>query len=318
MSDTPKRIFIDAGIVYLNYGLPNQRELGETKGGSVFEVEVELRQIEADGQKGRTKGMKRKIREDAAITANILNLSLENIKLALPGAVITTNKLSSGWKIEMSEYLDNVTIIGETLEGKLMKMSVYNAMTEEGLNIPLVDKDESAVSLKFWANHEPGKKLWTIEELDGMTETPDHVDPGSVNFQELQEEVNWVNSSYIESEYTPDSWATLQSALVNATNVLNNSYSTQNEVDSALFNLNSAVNQLVSAGGVEVNKTMLFDAIQRADNVNPALYTPESYAIFSDLIIEAKAIYNDPAATQQEVNNASMSLSEGEMNLVLE
>jgi len=37
-SDTPDRIIIDAGAVYLNYGLGTQRLLGATRGGNEFNL----------------------------------------------------------------------------------------------------------------------------------------------------------------------------------------------------------------------------------------------------------------------------------------
>lgn len=83
---TPDRIIIDAGAVYLNYGLANQRLLGATRGGNEFNLNRVTKNIEADGLKGAVKGMKRVTEVNPQITANLLELSVENLIAAIAGA----------------------------------------------------------------------------------------------------------------------------------------------------------------------------------------------------------------------------------------
>jgi len=85
-SDTPDRIIIDAGAVYLNYGLGNQRLLGATRGGNEFNLNRVTKNIEADGLKGAVKGMKRVTEVNPQITANLLELSVDNLIAAIAGA----------------------------------------------------------------------------------------------------------------------------------------------------------------------------------------------------------------------------------------
>jgi hypothetical protein len=98
-ADTPDRIIIDAGAVYLNYGLTNQRLLGATRGGNEFNLNRVTKNIEADGLKGAVKGMKRVTEVNPQITANLIELSVENLIAAIAGA----DQLDYGY-IE-SEYL---------------------------------------------------------------------------------------------------------------------------------------------------------------------------------------------------------------------
>lgn len=84
--ETPDRIIIDAGAVYLNYGLGNQRLLGATRGGNEFNLNRVTKNIEADGLKGAVKGMKRVTEVNPQITANLLELSVENLIAAIAGA----------------------------------------------------------------------------------------------------------------------------------------------------------------------------------------------------------------------------------------
>jgi len=85
-SSTPDRIIIDAGAVYLNYGLATQRLLGATRGGNEFNLNRVTKNIEADGLKGAVKGMKRVTEVNPQITANLLELSIENLIAAIAGA----------------------------------------------------------------------------------------------------------------------------------------------------------------------------------------------------------------------------------------
>ena len=81
-----ENIQIDHGILFRNYGLESQKLIAPIRGGSTFKVERTLRQIEFDGQGGKTKGVETLDDENATISAKTLNTSLETIAKALPGA----------------------------------------------------------------------------------------------------------------------------------------------------------------------------------------------------------------------------------------
>jgi len=85
-SSTPDKIIIDAGAVYLDYGLSTQTLLGATRGGNEFNLNRVTKNIEADGLKGAVKGMKRVTEVNPQITANLLELSVKNLIAAIAGA----------------------------------------------------------------------------------------------------------------------------------------------------------------------------------------------------------------------------------------
>jgi len=84
--DTPDRIFVDAGAVYINYGLSTQRLLGATRGGNEFNLNREIRDIEVDGVRGSVKGLRRRTVCRPQITCNLIELSLDNLLKAIAGA----------------------------------------------------------------------------------------------------------------------------------------------------------------------------------------------------------------------------------------
>lgn len=85
-SKTPERILIDAGAVYLDYGLGTQRLLGATRGGNEWNLNRVAKNIEIDGPKGPVKGMERVTEVGPQITANLIELSIENLIAAIAGA----------------------------------------------------------------------------------------------------------------------------------------------------------------------------------------------------------------------------------------
>jgi len=83
---TPERIFVDAGAVYINYGLSTQELLGATRGGNEFNLNREIRDIEVDGVRGSVKGLRRRTVCRPQITCNLIELSLGNLIKAIAGA----------------------------------------------------------------------------------------------------------------------------------------------------------------------------------------------------------------------------------------
>jgi hypothetical protein len=101
-SQTPERVLVDAGAVYLDYGLSTQRLLGATRGGNEFNLNREIREVEVDGVKGPTKGLRRVTVVRPQLTCNLIELSLGNLLKAIAGA--TQDEATYQATVE-SEYL---------------------------------------------------------------------------------------------------------------------------------------------------------------------------------------------------------------------
>lgn len=101
-TDTPKRIFVDAGAIYFNYGLSDQRLLGATRGGNEFNLNRVSKNIEVDGLKGAVKGMKRITEVNPQITVNMIELSVDNLIKAIAGSSSAETPVT---KVIDAEYL---------------------------------------------------------------------------------------------------------------------------------------------------------------------------------------------------------------------
>lgn len=173
-----ENIQIDHGIIFRNYSLENQNLLAPIRGGGNFKVERTIRQIEFDGQGGKTKGTEVIDDENATITATTLNASLETLSLALPGAKVTKSEPDGKiTKIESSDlgiipdsaYDTNVTMFCKTIKGDYLKITIYDAMADNGLDFSAVQKAEGEIELAFAAHHEydnEKKTIYDIEKID--------------------------------------------------------------------------------------------------------------------------------------------------------
>lgn len=176
-----ENIQIDHGILYKNYGLESQTLIAPLRGGTNFKVERTYRNIEFDGAKGKTKGLKTLDDENATLTAKTLNFALETMADKLPGAKITKDeqtqkitKIEAGklGLIDESEYIENITMFAQKIGGEYIKITITNVLDENGLDFSAVQKAEGEVELVYSAHHEydESKKvpLYTIENIDSI------------------------------------------------------------------------------------------------------------------------------------------------------
>ncbi|MBR0161142.1 MAG: FIVAR domain-containing protein, partial [Oscillospiraceae bacterium] len=119
-----------------------------------------------------------------------------------------------------------------------------------------------------------------------------------------------------ETDYTAESWSAMQTALTAAKAVLENADATQAEVDTATTALNDAVTALVPATPAEVDKSQLEAAIAYAEGLTASDYTADSWAAVQTALNSAKTVYAKADATQDEVDNAQITLDNAVAALV--
>ena len=120
-----------------------------------------------------------------------------------------------------------------------------------------------------------------------------------------------------ESDYTADSWKTLQTALAKAENTLNDADATQSDIDAAAKDLSTAVSALVKVNAVD--KTTLATMIETARSYaqQTDLYTEESINALKAAITAAQSVYDDANATQKQVNQQVTALNNAVNALVV-
>ena len=167
-----ENIQIDYGLVYINYGGTGEKQLAPTRGGGTFTVTKNIREIEYDGRKGKTKGMQVVDEINAMLSVPLLDTSMENLALAMPWATYSDGKLSaeSGnlGVIQDSAYLSNVTLFAKVIGGRYKKITLYNAMTENDFSLAAAPKAEGVVTLEVhahWDAEDDTADLYDIEDV---------------------------------------------------------------------------------------------------------------------------------------------------------
>ena len=168
-------IQIDYGIVYLNYGEVGEKLLGPARGGGEFSVQASYRDIEFDGAKGKTKGMK--VIEDlnAMLGVTLIDTSIDVLELAMPfvvrvGDVLTAASASVGI-IPGAAYRKNVTMFVKLISGQYKKITLYNALSEKDFSLSAKPKGESEVALELSAHWDPSDDaadLYQIEDVASL------------------------------------------------------------------------------------------------------------------------------------------------------
>ena len=170
-------IQIDEGVIFLNYGLATQRLLAPTRGGGEFAATVTVRDIEFDGRHGKTTGTQVIEEQGASLKVTTLDMSQENLALAVPCCVIesddgkTIRNPKTG-VIGTDNYIENVTMFCKTIGGEFKKIVIYNAMHETGFTAKAVQKAEGELALEFIAHYphtDLDGDLWKVTEVDSYT-----------------------------------------------------------------------------------------------------------------------------------------------------
>ncbi len=144
---TVDELIIGPGALYKNFISPSSPGtlLGATIGGNTFRVTTEWYVPEFDGALGPIKGTRRKVREIPTLEVNLVEVTKENLLLALAGAAAedygspkTHDRITPRPTLTSADYLDNVAIVAEKAGSQNpMVIIVKNAVHTEPLEMPL-------------------------------------------------------------------------------------------------------------------------------------------------------------------------------------
>ncbi|WP_286669859.1 CotH kinase family protein [Thomasclavelia cocleata] len=108
-----------------------------------------------------------------------------------------------------------------------------------------------------------------------------------------------------EDKYIASTWNAMLPDLEAAQEVLGNEKATQAEVDEACDALTRGYLNL----RLKPNKDLLADLINKANGLNSASYTANTWAVVADEVIKAQAVLEDPEASEAEVKTAEKALT---------
>lgn len=132
--------------------------LGATRGGGKFEAKPQTREITADGMRGPFKGSTIIDGWDIKLDTTLLEVTGDNIKLALGAADAVTaeggKKTTITLRNEYTEedYVDSLVWIGDLSDGGYALIDLNNALAKGGFSFTYTDKGEGTVPVSIEAH----------------------------------------------------------------------------------------------------------------------------------------------------------------------
>lgn len=203
--------------------------------------------------------------------------------------VVTVKLRADGAPDKTNERKPDSTVLEEYIEAaKQYKSGSYTPGSYSVLTTAVSDAENTVADDNATQNDYNAAAAAIKQAEAGLTKL--------ANKSELQKEVN-MQYSYSQENYTAESWAEYQSRLTEAEEVLEDGNATQQEVDDACAALLQARNRLV----VKVNKSVLESKLTEARALNADDYQ-SGFEELQQVIAEAQAVYDDEAATQNQVD----------------
>ena len=113
------------------------------------------------------------------------------------------------------------------------------------------------------------------------------------------------NDPNASDDYTAESLAALENALLEGEIVYENSKATASQIAQATQNILNAINSLVPKN---VDKTALQNAIDTANALDEDDYTDSTWQAVEDALAAGTAVLNNPSATQSQVDAATQAI----------
>lgn len=165
---TAQKLLLDAGAYFKNFivgedtfetAVEGDKLIGATSGGGTFSAVPEVKDIEIDGVWGPTVGLTRIISWDVNMMATIKEISAETAKLALGAAQVEDGpegykKITANNDYRTEDYIDNIVWIGRLSgSGDPVIIEILNALSVEGINLTMADKDEATIPTTLTAHY---------------------------------------------------------------------------------------------------------------------------------------------------------------------
>lgn len=168
---TPDSLLLDAGAFFKDFkvGVDTYTTakaagkcLGATQKGGEFSTKSNIRRLEIDGVKTRTKGDTLIDGWECYIKATFIEMTKEMLMCSLGAADEKTaavdgyDKITGRSTILDEDYIENITWVGCLLgEDKPVIIQVYNGFNENGLTMAVADKDNAKLEVQFFGNNAP-------------------------------------------------------------------------------------------------------------------------------------------------------------------
>jgi hypothetical protein len=161
---TFRKFLLDAGELRLGYTNESSRgtALCATRGGSVFAIPTEYREMAVDGAKGPVEGGRRITKVTAYMEINVLEWYPDLIQMCLPGSTtddwpdaggVSHREIKRALQIAAADYQDSISLIAEVSgSGDPFVGTIYNALADGDFELGFSDNEETVSKIKFTAH----------------------------------------------------------------------------------------------------------------------------------------------------------------------
>ncbi|PTM58381.1 hypothetical protein [Desmospora activa] len=162
--DTAKNVLVDAGILIVNFGESDQRQIGATSGGNTVAQEVTIRESEPDGARGPVEGLRDVETAYYRLTVNLFEHTLDNLKTILRAEEETSEngykKIRPRLDILEQDYLKNIALAVRIKNSdKYVVHVLENALPDSEIEMGSEDKADLVTEVQFTAHYDPADVL---------------------------------------------------------------------------------------------------------------------------------------------------------------
>ena len=130
--------------------------IGATRGGGTFTVTRDSRTPEIDGMRYPFIGSDFVDSTDAGLSTTLLEITPDNLKLALGSGVKTATStnvttVTMNTAIAVGDYLTNLCWVGDLADGDMALICLNNAINTADLTFTYTDKGEGTLGVEFHA-----------------------------------------------------------------------------------------------------------------------------------------------------------------------
>lgn len=158
-SATEKRIVLDAGAFYRDWSETSEELVGATRGGAVFTVEREDRDVEVDGAKGPIKGLKRTIMHTARLELTLVEVSQQTLIDLTRGSEVSDGKhrtVAPSNDIASGDFYTNMALVAEMMNtDDPIVLKLLNALPAQEWSVTTEDQDEGEIDVTVEAHYDP-------------------------------------------------------------------------------------------------------------------------------------------------------------------
>lgn len=130
--------------------------LGATRGGGSFVATREIREPDADGKRFPWKGGKFVDSVDARLSTTLIEMTAANLQMALGGSEATTSGKKTTVKLrtalQNSDYISSLTWFGDLADGRMVAITLLNALNTADFNLTFTDKGEGTLPVELHAH----------------------------------------------------------------------------------------------------------------------------------------------------------------------